>query len=245
MHNRYRAVTIDDQPDLLLRIDQLGRQSFPRFLFEGDSVFNAGWDRILKEFPVCQFALFEGEEMVGGGITVPLYWDGTMEGLPNVIDELFPTDQKEPNVLCAIAGLVVEQHQGKGISRDILVTMKRIAEKLRFRSLLAPVRPNWKEKYPLTPIEDYMHWKREDGLAYDPWIRVHQRLEAPLLRVMPKCIVSTATIQQWQEWTGLRFFQSGSYVVPGALNTVEINAEEDRGTYIEPAVWMEHTVRNG
>lgn len=243
MRNRFRLVTIEEQPDLLSHIDHLGLDSFPRYLFEGDAVLKAGWDRILRQFPDCQFALFEGEEMVGGGVTVPLYWDKTVEGLPTVIDELFDTETREPNILCAIAGLVVDKHQGRGISTDVLLGMKSIAEKRKLDSLMAPVRPNRKELYPLIPIEDYMHWKRDDGLPYDPWIRVHARLNAPLLRVMPKCIIATGTVAQWEEWTGLHFKQSGSYVIEGALNPIEIDLEKDQGLYIEPAVWMEHKVK--
>ena len=44
------------------------------------------------------------------------------------------------------------------------------------------------------------------------------------------------------KWTGLRFPESGEYIVPGALNPVEIDCELDRGEYIEPNVWMAHKV---
>ena len=43
-------------------------------------------------------------------------------------------------------------------------------------ALIAPVRPTWKERYPLTPIERYVLWRREDGLPYDPWLRTHERV---------------------------------------------------------------------
>ena len=41
--------------------------------------------------------------------------------------------------------------------------------------LIAPVRPTLKDRYPLTPIESYARWRRDDGSAFDPWIRVHER----------------------------------------------------------------------
>ncbi len=40
----------------------------------------------------------------------------------------------------------------------------------------------------------------------------------------------------------LRFPESGQYIVPGALNPIEIDREADRGYYIEPNVWMQHQV---
>lgn len=45
-----------------------------------------------------------------------------------------------------------------------------------------------------------------------------------------------------EAWTGLRFPESGAYVVPGALTPVTIDREADRGEYVEPNVWMRHAV---
>jgi hypothetical protein len=38
----------------------------------------------------------------------------------------------------------------------------------------------------------------------------------------------------------MAFPESGSYVVPEALVTVDIDREADRGLYVEPNVWMHH-----
>ena len=48
---------------------------------------------------------------------------------------------------------------------------------------------------------------------------------------------------EWETWTGMKFPQSGSYVIPGALNPVEMNVENDDGIYIEPNVWLVHEIR--
>ncbi len=47
--------------------------------------------------------------------------------------------------------------------------MKTIAKNKKLENLIAPVRPNYKCKYPLVPIENYIHWKNDDGLSFDPW----------------------------------------------------------------------------
>jgi hypothetical protein len=52
------------------------------------------------------------------------------------------------------------------------------------------------------------------------------------------------TIAQWEAWTGMRFFESGEYIIPGALEPVQIEIEKDLGTYIEPNVWVLHEVGN-
>jgi hypothetical protein len=38
----------------------------------------------------------------------------------------------------------------------------------------------------------------------------------------------------------MRFPESGNYVVPGALQPVEIDRERDEGVYEDPNVWMNH-----
>lgn len=50
------------------------------------------------------------------------------------------------------------------------------------------------------------------------------------------------TVAAWEEWAALRFPESGAYVVPGALEPVTIDREQDRGLYIEPNVWMCHAI---
>ena len=47
---------------------------------------------------------------------------------------------------------------------------------------------------------------------------------------------------EWEQWTGMAFPESGSYVVEGALVPVEIDRTRDVGSYVEPNVWMRHTV---
>jgi hypothetical protein len=40
----------------------------------------------------------------------------------------------------------------------------------------------------------------------------------------------------------MKFPQSGEYIIPGALNPIEMNIEKDEGLYIEPNVWIVHEV---
>ena len=52
----------------------------------------------------------------------------------------------------------------------------------------------------------------------------------------------SGSVAEWEDWTKLAFPESGTYVVPGALVPVEIDRERDVGVYVEPNVWMHHTV---
>jgi hypothetical protein len=132
--------------------------------------------------------------------------------------------------------------QGQGLSSKALAGMIEIARRHGLPNLIAPVRPSWKERYPLTPIERYAAWRREDGLLFDPWMRVHERLGATVLEPEPHSLRITGTVAHWEEWVGLEFLESGEYVFPGGLATLEVDREADEGRYWEPNVWMVHRV---
>jgi hypothetical protein len=109
-------------------------------------------------------------------------------------------------------------------------------------SVIAPVRPPGKARYPLTPMERYVTWTRPDGAPFDDWLRVHWRLGAAMLTIAPEAMVVEGGVAEWETWTGLAFPDSGAYVVDGALQPVVIDRERDRGRYCDPNVWMRHPV---
>ncbi|MDR6224451.1 GNAT family N-acetyltransferase [Desmospora profundinema] len=240
MHKPFEIRTAADNLMLLEKVDQLARQSFTPFFFEGDQAVVRYWKEMMIRCRSFQFALFQEQELVGAGVTVPLYWDGTLTGLPETAESIYLPSAKEPNVLCALAALIPPEHQGKGISPYVLNAMKSLARQHGFSSLIVPVYPHHKSNYPLVPMERYMHWRRGDGLPFDPWIRVHWRLGGKILKIMPKASVVRGTIERWERWSGLRFLDSGLYIVPETINPVQIDLEKNEGIYIEPNVWMEH-----
>ncbi len=99
-----------------------------------------------------------------------------------------------------------------------------------------------KSLYPLTPMERYVEWRREDGFLFDPWMRVHERLGAKIVRIAPESMKITGSIAEWERWARMRFPESGEYVVEGALGPVSMDVERNLGTYVEPNVWMRHPV---
>jgi hypothetical protein len=118
--------------------------------------------------------------------------------------------------------------------------MRSIGVSKGFKNLVAPVRPSQKSQYPLISIDDYITWTNGDGLPFDAWLRVHARLGAKIIKPCHQAMKISGTIATWEEWTGLKFPQSGQYVIPGALNPMEMDIESDKGIYIEPNVWMHH-----
>jgi hypothetical protein len=107
-------------------------------------------------------------------------------------------------------------------------------------ALIAPVRPSWKDRYPLVPIERYAGWRRADGLLLDPWMRVHERLGATVLRPEPRSLRITGSAADWEDWTGLAFPEDGDDWFPGGLAPLSVVA--GLGRYWEPNVWMGHTL---
>jgi hypothetical protein len=124
----------------------------------------------------------------------------------------------------------------------MIEAMGAIARRHGFRDLIAPLRPTWKERYPLTPIERYATWTREDGLPFDPWIRTHVRLGAEILKPEPESLRIAGTVADWEGWTGLPLPESGEYVFPNGLAPLRVDHEADRALYYEPNVWVRHSV---
>ena len=120
--------------------------------------------------------------------------------------------------------------------------MRDVAGRHGFHDLVAPVRPSWKSRYPLVPIDRYVGWTNGDGHLFDPWLRTHAKLGAALVRPCHHAMRIEGTVAEWEEWAGMAFPESGEFVVPGALALVSIDREADHGVYVEPNVWMHHTI---
>ena len=120
--------------------------------------------------------------------------------------------------------------------------MRAIGQTKGFKYLVAPVRPNQKSKYPLISIDEYIQWTNEEGLPFDAWLRVHVRLGAKILKPCHEAMLIRGSCAEWEEWTGMKFPQSGTYFIPGALNPMKMNLEGDEGVYVEPNVWMAHEI---
>ncbi|MBD0329440.1 MAG: hypothetical protein ICV64_04980 [Thermoleophilia bacterium] len=227
------------------RADEATADVWPEYNRHGDFV-NPNWGRMRAAFPDFELVLCDApeEEVLAQAHSLPLAWDGTAAGLPRGIDSVFEHafSGATPTALCAMAVEIVPAHQGGGLARRALDAMRRLALAHGLRDLIAPVRPSWKERYPLTPIERYAGWRRTDGLLFDPWMRVHERLGATVVRVEPRSLRITGTVGEWEAWTALPFPETGEYVFPGGLATVAIDREADRGRYWEPNAWMHHAL---
>jgi GNAT superfamily N-acetyltransferase len=237
-----KVATVSERPDLVeVGWEQTG-DTLPEYNSHGD-VLGRYWPRLTKERPAFQFHLVgDGDEILARARSIPVRWDGTVDDLPAGIDGAIARGFDEPgaNVLCALVIMVPRHLQGRGLSARAVAAMLEVARQHGLASLIAPVRPSWKERYPLVPIERYAAWRRPDGRLFDPWMRVHEKLGATVLKHEPKSLRITGTVAEWEGWTGMAFPETGEYWFPGGLTTLTVDREADRGRYWEPNVWMRH-----
>lgn len=60
------------------------------------------------------------------------------------------------------------------------------------------------------------------------------------MQVASESMFIKGNVAQWESWTGMRFPESGTYMIPDALTPVQIDVEKDEALYIEPYIWMQH-----
>jgi hypothetical protein len=246
----YKTFTLRERPDREDDFEQLHDASWPRFLRQKDALgYGEYWPRLFTTWADWQLLIVdEMGPTIAATHAVPLVWNGTVEDLPSSIADILRRAQADhdagraPNALCALAAMVSTRFRGKGMSAIAVRAMLDLARAHGLRALIAPVRPAYKTQYPLAPMDRYARWTNEDGLPFDPWIRVHARLGADILDVAPRTLIILGTVADWERWTDMRFPDSGPYAVPGALQPILIDRQSDEGRYEDPNVWMRHAI---
>ena len=239
-----QIATVDERPDLVGPAWELTCDVLPEYNNHGD-VLNRYWGRLTDERPEFQFHLLSDEgEILARARSIPVAWDGSIEGLPAGIDGAIARgfEERSADVLCALVIMVPPALQRRGLSADAVRAMGSLARRHGLDGVIAPVRPSWKERYPLVPIERYARWRRGDHLLFDPWMRVHERLGATILRPEGRSLRITGTVAEWEQWTGIAYPENGDYWFPRGLATLTIDRDADRGRYWEPNVWMRHAL---
>jgi GNAT superfamily N-acetyltransferase len=244
-----QVATAEERPDLVTEMDELGGSPWPEFMLH-DPVVGELFDEIYRLAPAFQFALLDDAGAVAAlGNCIPVRWDGDPGTLPHRgLDAML-----EEGVECARTGasgtavsalqiVVREDHLGRGLSSVCVETMASLVARHGFSDLVAPVRPTHKHRYPLMPMDEYMAWRRDDGLPFDPWLRVHERVGGELLHPCPEAMRIEGSVAEWEGWTGLAMPETGPYVIEGGLVPVEIDRERDLGSYVEPGCWVRHGV---
>src|SRR5918911_446410 len=188
-------VTVAERPELAEPASELTKDALREYNKHGD-VLNRYWGRLVEERPEFQFHLVDGDQILALARSIPVHWDGSSDDLPAGIDGAIMRgfDESGANVLCALLIQIPRDLQGRGLSQIALRGMIELARSHGLEALIAPVRPNWKERYPLVSIERYAAWRRGDGLLFDPWMRVHERLGGTILKPEPNSLRITGAV---------------------------------------------------
>jgi GNAT superfamily N-acetyltransferase len=237
-----KVLSLEDSPGL--KTGQIMKTVWPQFMTPtGHSM--KYWVEMRKLYPSYQFCLCSDDKVLGMGNSIPITWSGLTNDLPlDWTDTLVKgvENKKSVNTLAAVNIAIHPDAQRLGLSQRILTELKNLATQRGFQKMVVPVRPSFKVDYPLTSFERYIHWTREDGAPFDPWIRTHWKLGATIIKPIPKAFTVRGSVGEWEEWTNMKFPDSGPYIVKGALQPIVIKLEEDYGEYDDPNVWMEYKI---
>jgi GNAT superfamily N-acetyltransferase len=240
------VVTLAERPDLIEAMWSIP-STWPTYMSK-DPVANLFFTRLPDAFPEHQLLALDEQSSVFGRVnSVPFSWGGNDDELPErgldaILERAFLHRDRgeQPTAVSLLEARVVPTHQGLGLSSKLLRAARHNVQRLGLRDLFGPVRPTGKSQEPRTPMPEYVARVRTDGLPADPWLRVHVRLGARLIKVCPLSMTVPGTLAQWREWTGLPLASSGLVDVPGTLTPVHVSVEHDHAVYIEPNVWLHH-----
>jgi GNAT superfamily N-acetyltransferase len=239
------VVTASARPDLEAEAEEAFRERWPEFIFH-DPVPPQYMSRVHEYFSDYDILILSDGRVAAGGWGVPFAWDGEPADLPEGYDAALvraveDREQQRPaTAFSFMAAAVHRDHDKRGLASHVLEALTERVTAAGIAHVLAPIRPTWKHKYPQVGMSDYATWVRDDGLSIDPWIRTHQRMGARIVQVAPNSMVIPGRVAEWEQWAGMPFPVSGRYVVPEALNLVEVDRENDLAIYREENLWMQH-----
>jgi GNAT superfamily N-acetyltransferase len=238
--------TAAERPDTEPAVDAAMAAVWPAFM-RADRAAADLFGHADRDWPDFQLVVTDTDgAFVAIANSMPLTWDGSDEGLPagwleqgrrGVADR---EAGRAPDTLGAMQIVVRPDLHGGGLSGTMIEAMKAAARAAGFRAVIACLRPTWKDRYPLAPVDRYARWTRDDGQPLDPWIRLHLRLGARLVRGSPESMQMRGTVAEWESWAGMTFPESGEYVIPRATSTLTIDREADLGVSNDANVWVVH-----
>ncbi|MEU7900428.1 Long-chain-fatty-acid--CoA ligase [Nonomuraea sp. NPDC049152] len=205
--------------------------------------------RLAERWPEYFLVVLDGGVPVARAVSVPVAfptpertelpdhgWDGVI--LWAVEDAL---DDRPTTTLAALDVQVAGHLRGRGIASQALDGLRVCARDNGLSRLVVPVRPTGKVRHPELTMDEYVARRHADGLPDDPWLRTHERLGARFVKIAPFAMTITGTLEQWSRWTGAPL-AAGSNLVEGGIAPVLASPGQDLGVYVEPNVWLEHSL---
>src|ERR1022692_93663 len=184
-----------------VQMEALFAEGFPEFI-SGDKEVDKYIARVRESFREYDIILTdEDDQLAATGWGVPILWSGVVSELPS-----------------SFGGAVVHPAlKGRGTAESLIRALCNTAAAHHLAKVVAPVRPTRKYLYPLLDIDAYAAWVRNDGMPWDPWLRLHVRIGGRVIGLAREAQTMTGTVSQWEEWTGLEFPLSGDYIIPRGM----------------------------
>lgn len=232
--------------DLVKQYKSAIQNAFPDIILCSKVIENY-WDRVEDYFPDSQIFLIGNEnQLLGFMNAIPLFWNSPLRELPDEgWDWMLEKGVKDyengrkPNSLGGLQIIVTKDNLGKGYSKILISEAKRMVKNKGYGNFIIPIRPTFKSLYPNMKMEEYIDLK-SDGKVYDPWIRTHLKGGAEIINVCSKAMHIEGNLHFWETLMNHKVEKSGSYIVEGALNPVDIDFENNRGTYYEDNIWISY-----
>ncbi|MFD1157854.1 hypothetical protein [Roseovarius aestuarii] len=242
----YTVSSLSERPDLTDEHQTTGGSAWPEFMIH-DPVAIANWDKMMSYFAGDQLSMLVEGQIAAVINMVPIRVETDLIQLPDRgVDwgvEKSVEDHENstpPNAMMGLQVVIGKNFRGQRLSEIATQEMIVHARKRNCDFVLLPVRPNGKHAYPLIPMDQYINWERADGQPFDNWLRIHKRLGGKTIKVCHQSMIIPGTIAEWESWTGQKFPGSGQYIVPFALNPIDIDVDQNTGRYVEPNVWVAH-----
>lgn len=219
--------------DLLAQILALRKMVWPEFIRLPEEEVTGFYSK----FPEFQLALVEQntQELIGIMNSVPIGWKEPLSELPEEgLDYIrdFQCDALERNyTLCTFSITIHPKFRHRGLSRLMIRELKAIAREIGFSTIVLPLRPTSKANHPLVAMEEYVLWKNEVGVTFDPWLRVHYSEGAVFIKVCRRSARVEQGLDQWEKWTGINFTKGGSHIIPNGLVPLEVDLSKGIGVY--------------
>jgi GNAT superfamily N-acetyltransferase len=244
-----KQLKVDETKPLMNQIHELTHSCYPEFITH-DQTSRQYWDSLYEDFPEYQIVLVENDSIAAVANSIPVQlteeiplktngWDWALE-----TGVLQKGKNTVPNTLIGLSVAVHPSFRGSGLSSQCLDRFKELAGESHLARLLIPVRPTKKQDYPLMSFSFYVDLKNGEK-SFDPWLKLHLESGGRPLGICERSMTISGTVSEWEAWTKMPFPVSGEYHIPGGLAPLTIVLEKDLGTYLEPNVWVEHSIKNG
>jgi hypothetical protein len=243
--SRLEITTLADRPEWMPLTGQLADPGVAPFLYQ-DPVSTALFAELVGRHP--EYTLLAVERGTGRPAamlcTMPFTAAGELP--PGGYDAVLLSAAADTlagrsgDTVSALFATVRTDLRAAGLSAVMLDAARRNTVRLGHPVLVAPVRPTHKHRHPEVPMAEYVTWRRPDGTAADPWLRVHERAGGRFMAVAGHSMTIIAGLDRWRGWTGLPFDTEGPVLVPGGLVPVRCDPARGIATYVEPNAWFRH-----